>query len=82
MYTGLWLNRTNCLIIKIEPDKSPAAPRPEMARPIIKAKELGAMAHMNDPTWKMQRAVKYTHLMLCKWYNFPYISCTEQFASK
>jgi len=44
-------------MIKIAPLKIPAAPTPAMARPTIKAVELGAIPQIRDPTSKMNRAV-------------------------
>lgn len=37
------------IMIMVTPEKMPAPPRPAIARPIIKAIELGAAPHMADP---------------------------------
>ena len=49
-----------------------------MARPTMRAAELGAAPQMALPISKMTRAVKYTHLMLKKVYSFPKKSWNAQ----
>jgi hypothetical protein len=43
------------------PDATPAAPKPAMARPTIRAVLLGATAHMRLPSSKMKTASRYVH---------------------
>lgn len=45
-------------MIKTLPEKTPAAPRPAMARPIINAIEVGAVVQMRDPISKMTIATR------------------------
>ena len=48
------------------PEKIPAEPRPAMARPTIRAVELGATPQTREPTSKMPMPTRKTHLMLKK----------------
>jgi hypothetical protein len=50
--------------IVMEPENRPAVPMPEMARPTMKATELGATPLMRLPTSKMNMAVRYVYLTL------------------
>lgn len=50
--------------ITMEPEKRPAVPMPAMARPTMKATEVGATAHSKLPTSKMKMAVRKVHLTL------------------
>jgi len=45
------------------PEKIPAAPRPAIARPTIRAGELGAAPQTAEPTSKIVMAIKNTHLI-------------------
>ena len=45
------------------PEYKPAAPTPAMARPAMKAPELGAVAHTKLPSSKMATATRYTTLV-------------------
>ena len=49
----------------------PAAPRPAIALPTIKATELGAVAHIKDPTSNRAMAPRYIVLMEKMLYSFP-----------
>jgi hypothetical protein len=40
------------IMIRRQPEKMPAEPRPAMARPTMKAVELGAAPHIADPISK------------------------------
>jgi hypothetical protein len=44
-------------MIKMAPEKIPAAPTPATARPIMSAVEFGATPQINEPTSKMNKAV-------------------------
>lgn len=48
------------------PDKMPAAPEPDRARPKVKTDEIGAVAHTVELTSKINRAIKNTNLVLKK----------------
>jgi hypothetical protein len=43
-----------------DPEKTPAEPRPAIARPIMKAVELGAAPHTADPISKRAMATRKT----------------------
>ena len=58
VYMGRLTSGTLWLMIRIEPENSPAAPRPAMARPQISPTEVGVTAQTRDPTSKMERAIK------------------------
>jgi hypothetical protein len=58
MYVGLCLNGTVTEMIKMAPEKIPAAPTPATARPMIRAVELGATPQMREPISKMNRAMR------------------------
>lgn len=64
MYVGRWRSGTVTEIIRMAPEKIPAAPTPAIARPMIKAVEFGAMPQIKLPSSKIARAMRYTHLML------------------
>lgn len=64
--------------MRMAPEKIPADPTPAIARPIIKAAELGAAPQMALPISKMTSAVKYTHLIEKKVYSFPKNSWNAQ----
>ena len=48
------------------PEKMPADPKPAIARPRMRAVELGATPQTKEPSSKMPMAVKKVHLMLKK----------------
>jgi len=50
-------------MMTIQPEKRPEEPSPAMARPTIKAFEVGAAPHTAEPTSKMSIEVRKTHLM-------------------
>lgn len=50
--TGLLLSGTICVTMIVDPAVMPAAPIPEMARPMMKAVELGAAPQSAEPTSK------------------------------
>jgi hypothetical protein len=50
-------------MISMDPENIPAPPRPEIARPKIKATEFGAAPQTTDPTSKTAMAIRYTHLI-------------------
>jgi hypothetical protein len=56
VYIGLLSNGTLWVIIKIDPENKPAAPRPATARPQIRPTEFGVTAQTNEPTSKIERA--------------------------
>ncbi len=45
------------------PEKIPAEPRPAIARPRIKAIELGAAPQIRLPSSKIPMAIRYTYLI-------------------
>lgn len=49
--------------IIIPPEKMPAEPIPAIARPIMKAVELGAAPQRADPASKMTIVIRYTHFV-------------------
>jgi hypothetical protein len=53
------------------PLKRPDAPKPAMARPTMRATELGAAPQIADPTSKMSSAPKKTHLIFRHEYSLP-----------
>lgn len=60
------------------PSWTPAAPKPAIARPIIKAIELGAAPQIADPTSNRATEKRKTALMLRKVYIFPKMSRKAQ----
>ena len=50
-------------MIIMPPEKMPADPRPAIARPIMKAVELGAAPQRADPTSKITIEIRKTHLV-------------------
>jgi hypothetical protein len=58
MYVGRCLNGTVTEMIKIAPEKIPAAPTPATARPMMRAVELGATPQIKEPTSKINRATR------------------------
>ena len=54
-----------------EPEKSPAEPKPAMARPTMKAVEFRARAQIREPTSKIRRLRRKTHLILEMLYRRP-----------
>lgn len=71
VYIGRCRSGTVSAIIIKAPEYIPAQPAPAMARPIIKASEVGAAAHTSDPSVKMATADRNTHLTEYKLYNLP-----------
>lgn len=52
VYMGLLRSGTSGSMIMAEPEKMPAAPRPAMARPMMKTTELGAAPQTAEPISK------------------------------
>lgn len=50
-------------MITMTPENTPALPAPAIARPMIKAVELGAAPQMAEPTSKVPMAAKKTYLV-------------------
>jgi hypothetical protein len=50
-------------MMRIAPEKIPAAPIPATARPMMRAVEFGATPQIREPISKMKRAMRYTHLI-------------------
>jgi hypothetical protein len=63
MYVGRLRSGTVTEMIKMAPEKIPAAPTPATARPMMRAVEFGATPQMSEPSSKMKSAMRYTHLM-------------------
>lgn len=61
--TGLLRRGTSGTMIMMPPTKIPAAPTPEIARPTMKADDVGAAPHKADPASKMINDIKKTHLV-------------------
>lgn len=53
---------TEPAIIVEPPEVRPAPPTPATARPMTRARELGAVAHITEPTSKSSSAERYVHL--------------------
>lgn len=60
---GRLLKGTSGIVIIMPPEKMPADPKPAIARPRMKAVELGAAPHSADPTSKITIESKKTHLV-------------------
>lgn len=60
----------------------PALPRPAIARPTMKATELGAAPQMAEPISKSPMETRKTPLTLKKLYSFPKLSWNEQLVSR
>jgi hypothetical protein len=58
IYVGRCLNGTVIEMIKMAPEKIPAAPTPATARPMMSAVELGATPQIKEPISKMNRAIR------------------------
>jgi len=63
IYAGRLTIGTVYAMMTIQPEKRPEEPSPAMARPTIKAFEVGAAPHTAEPTSKMSIEVRKTHLM-------------------
>ncbi|CEF78399.1 unnamed protein product [Fusarium graminearum] len=55
----------------IAPQKTPAAPSPAMALPMMNTGELGAAAHSMEPASKIIDEARYTHFKFQKVYILP-----------
>lgn len=53
------------------PAKIPADPIPAIARPMMRAVDVGAAPQTSEPSSKIPMAIRYTHLMLKKVRNLP-----------
>jgi hypothetical protein len=53
-----------CTTAVVAPVKRPAAPRPAIARPTMKADDVGAAPQATEPISKITNAVRNTHLTL------------------
>ena len=54
--TGRFRKGIRGIVIRMTPVMIPAAPRPAMARPTIRASEFGATPHMREPISKTRMA--------------------------
>ncbi len=61
-YLGRFCNGSKSTKMTVAPVKVPALPMPEIARPIMKAGEVGAAAQMIEPISKITMAVMKVHL--------------------
>jgi hypothetical protein len=50
--------------IRMAPENIPADPNPAIARPTMKATEVGAVAQIMEPTSKIAKAIRKVHLTL------------------
>jgi hypothetical protein len=66
----------------IDPENRPAVPIPAMARPTMKAVELGATAQIKLPISKMKTAPRYASLTLKSLYTVPYMGCRAVVVSR
>jgi hypothetical protein len=64
------------------PQNIPLAPTPAIALPMIRARELGAVAHMIEPASKIARAAIKVHLTLNKVYILPKDGCSDIWVSR
>ena len=71
VYTGLFSSGDELANIISAPENKPEAPRPAMARPTMRAIELGATPQISEPTSKMKRVSRNIHLILKKVYSRP-----------
>lgn len=79
---GLFLISTILEMMIIAPQKTPAAPSPAMALPMMKAAELGAAAQRMEPPSKIMEEIKYTHLRLKKVYILPKVGWKDIWVSR
>jgi len=63
VYIGRLTSGTEYATIMSAPENIPALPTPAMARPTMRAIELGAIPQMRLPNSKMPMAMRKTHLM-------------------
>lgn len=61
----------------LPPENIPALPRPEMARPTIKAADVGAEALIADPIANMRYDTMKTIFIENIVYNFPNVSSVD-----
>ncbi len=59
---GLSLSGIVCAMITKAPEKSPDAPMPAIALPMMRTVGAGEVAQTNDPISKIPRNVRYDHL--------------------
>jgi hypothetical protein len=71
LYFGLSAEGTRTAIMVYEPEKRPAAPIPHIARPMIRAVELGAAPQITLPNSKKKMDVRYVHFKGKKVYSRP-----------
>jgi len=57
-YAARWASGIIFVVIKTLPEKTPEAPRPATARPMISATEVGAVVQTRDPISKMTMATR------------------------
>ena len=62
VHIGRFRSGTLCMIMTIAPEKTPADPSPAIARPRMKAVELGAAPHRTEPSSKRPMTVRKTYL--------------------
>jgi hypothetical protein len=58
VYIGRLSKGAECVRTITEPEYTPAAPMPAIARPMMKATVLGAVAHINEPNSNMATAAR------------------------
>ena len=61
-YTGRLASGMTLTMITMAPFIMPAAPKPDIARPMMKAFDVGAAPHMTDPISKMKMMARKTRL--------------------
>ena len=65
--TGRFRSGISGSVIIVPPEKTPADPRPAIARPIMKAVELGAAPHSVEPTSKIRSETKNVYFVEYTW---------------
>ena len=66
----------------MQPETTPALPKPATARPTIRTVELCAVAETTDPTSNIAKAERKTYLWLSSEYSLPKGSWKEHMVSR
>jgi hypothetical protein len=79
---GRFLISTILDIMIIAPQKTPAAPSPAMALPMMNTGELGAAAQSMEPASKIIDEARYTHFKFQKVYILPNAGWAESWVRR
>lgn len=71
VYIGRFRSGTECARMIKAPEKIPAHPKPAIARPTMRAFEVGETPQTKDPSSNIPIAAKNTHFKLKNVYIFP-----------